>query len=267
MNDICNFISPNDTRTSVIYYNFVYETTFKKLKQPFISLNYCIHLVTKGTGSFKTRTSSAKLTPGTLFFTFPNQFYKIEGSDDLAYLYITFSGSAAAKILESLEINPKHNIYYGFEHLIKFWMTSIRRFTRINANVLTEGVFMYTLSFIDNTKTADKGATSSDRFDYILEYINNNYAQADISIKKVADIFFYSEKYFSSMFKKKTGTKFTDYVNNLRIQHALKLMEGGVTTVGELATRSGFVDSFYFSKVFKKATGKSPTEYKKNGLS
>ena len=248
MNDICNFISPNDTRTSVIYYNFVYETTFKKLKQPFISLNYCIHLVTKGIGSFKTRTSSAKLTPGTLF-------------------YITFSGSAAAKILESLEINPKHNIYYGFEHLIKFWMTSIRRFTRINANVLTEGVFMYTLSFIDNTKTADKGAASSDRFDYILEYINNNYTQADISIKKVADIFFYSEKYFSSMFKKKTGTKFTDYVNNLRIQHALKLMEGGVTTVGELATRSGFVDSFYFSKVFKKATGKSPTEYKKNGLS
>lgn len=262
MNDICNFIPPKDHYGNIVYYHFVYETGLKKLNQPFLFANYRLHLVAKGTGVLKTETEDYELKPGTLFFTFPYQSHEIEGSSNFAYLYITFSGAGITNLLDNLKIGADRSVYQDFDHLLEFWMTSIRRVTPANANVLTESVLMYSLSFINNTEQKGK-SKHTDKFNYIIEYIDNNYTQPDISIKKIADIFFYSDKYFSSLFKKKMDVKFTDYVNSLRIQHSLKLIEEGITSISELASKCGYSDSFYFSKVFKKITGKSPTEYTK----
>ena len=85
----------------------------------------------------------------------------------------------------------------------------------------------------------------------------------DISLKKVADIFFYNEKYLSALFKRKTNVKFTDYLNSLRIDAALRHIRNERMTVSELAEMCGFGDAYYFSRVFKKITGKTPTDYMK----
>jgi len=130
----------------------------------------------------------------------------------------------------------------------------------VNANALTESVLMYTLSFI-NPGDGSAQAVENDKFDSILNYINYNYASVDMSVKRVAEIFFYNEKYLSMLFSKKTGTKFTDYINKLRIEYAIKLMNNGVQNIAEISSKCGFSDQFYFSKVFKKIMGKAPTEY------
>ena len=85
-----------------------------------------------------------------------------------------------------------------------------------------------------------------------------------MSIRKVADIFFYSEKYLSSLFKKKTEMKFSQYLNNLRVQHAINLLKKGETNISLISSKCGFTDQFYFSKVFKKNTDKTPSEYIKS---
>ena len=142
-------------------------------------------------------------------------------------------------------------------------MDAIRRVDTTNANILTESVLMYTLSFIGSTEKASKDA-KKDKFDSILEYVNHNYTSKDMSLKKVAEIFFYSEKYLSSLFVKKTNLKFSQYLNNLRISYAVKLFSKGEKNISEVAYKCGYTDQFYFSKVFKKYSGKTPSEHKKN---
>jgi transcriptional regulator GlxA family with amidase domain len=54
---------------------------------------------------------------------------------------------------------------------------------------------------------------------------------------------------------------FSDYVKNIRIRHAVFLIEQGVRVVKNVALLSGFSDPLYFSGCFRKIVGMSPTEY------
>ena len=116
---------------------------------------------------------------------------------------------------------------------------------------------MHTLSYL-----AAEGSSADDRsMDAIKNYIQENLQNPEMSLRMVAEIFFYSEKYFSYLFREKIGIKFTDYLNDLRIHLALRLIREGVKSVSELSIACGFMNACYFSKVFKKIMGKSPAAY------
>ena len=94
----------------------------------------------------------------------------------------------------------------------------------------------------------------------ILNYVNENYRDPSLTLCKVADIFSYSEKYVSSLFKKHMEMGFNRYINSRRINYALRLIDKGEKSVKEISLSCGFCDALYFSKVFKKVTGTTPTE-------
>ena len=54
---------------------------------------------------------------------------------------------------------------------------------------------------------------------------------------------------------------FTDYLADIRIKHAIQLLEQNKLSVSELAEKCGYSDPLYFSRVFKKITGVSPSKY------
>lgn len=64
------------------------------------------------------------------------------------------------------------------------------------------------------------------------------------------------------MFRKRTGTYFTDYVNQIRIAKARTLLYRTMLSIKEIAWQVGFADEKYFMKVFKKIEGISPTQYR-----
>lgn len=263
MRDICNFIPPTESGGNITYYHFVYETGLKNLRQPFVHHFYHLVLVTKGKGIFKRKGKETPIEAGTLFFVFPNEVYEIIAEDSFTYLYIDFDGDRVLRLFDDLGISQSKCVFQNFGHLYDFWISSIKRVNHENATTLTESVLLYSLSFIgkDGQSTELK---DTERFDAALEYIGNNYADPSLSINKIAGLFFYNEKYFSALFRKRTGEKFTDYLNKLRIEHALRLVQAGEGSIGVLAEASGFNDPFYFSKVFKRFIGQTPTEYKKD---
>ena len=69
--------------------------------------------------------------------------------------------------------------------------------------------------------------------------------------------------YFSEKFKEHTGINFNDYLKNLRLAEAKRLLEKGCYKVYEVAENAGFGDVKYFMKTFKENTGVSPGEYRK----
>lgn len=259
MEDICNFLPKKSGSGNIEYYHFVYESNFRKLRQPFFFTRYGAYLVFKGYGVLKTKSKEYQLNPGTMFFTFPSISFELSGNTSFTYLYITFNGEGAKPLLDTFGISDENCVFDGMEQLSSFWMTSIRRINPVNSIALTESVLLYSLSFIGDS---EKATQSTNRFDSILSYVNENFSDPTLSVKKVADLFFYSEKYLSSLFVKNTGVKFTEYLNNLRVSHATTLADKKLS-ITEISARCGFSDPLYFSKVFKKITGKSPSEYVK----
>lgn len=95
-----------------------------------------------------------------------------------------------------------------------------------------------------------------------ISYINNNYA-SEISLNQISNELFISSCYLSRSFKKITGSSFTDYVNNVRVLEAKKLLKTTNLSVTSIALSVGFKNATHFGRIFKKATGYTPLQYKK----
>ncbi|MBO5474638.1 MAG: AraC family transcriptional regulator [Lachnospiraceae bacterium] len=262
---ICKFMPAKNYSGGIKIINYVYETEFNKLRQPFLRPVYYVHLVTRGAAVLKINGTEYELKRGSLFFAFPGCPYEIAGSEDFGYLYISFMGSSVATVLEDLDVNLYNPVYYGLEDLIEFWQSSIKRINQLNANLLSESVLLYTLSFINNKEEdMELKKNNENLFDMIVDYVDNHYKETDMSLKKIADMFSYTEKYLSSLFKKNMNVGFNQYLNRLRIQYAIELIANNVKSVSRIAELSGYSDSLYFSKVFKKLVGVTPGQHIKD---
>lgn len=93
-------------------------------------------------------------------------------------------------------------------------------------------------------------------------FIEENYRRP-LGLAEVAEAVGLCEAYFSSSFKKYTGTSFTEYLNEVRIRAAKTYLRTTAYTNGEIADLVGYADDKYFLKVFKKSTGIRPGEYRK----
>ena len=264
MNSICRFIPAKAKNEGLEMVYFVYETEFQKLKQPFQHATFFLQLVTRGNAEMHLEGHTFHLRRGALVLIPPTVKYTVEGDKEFAYMYVTFTGERAFRLVEPCGPEMGGPVFYGFEWLIEFWQNCIRRITTRNADLLTESVLLYTLSFLHvDRNSGDMLDKSKTVFESMLAYMKNHFTNADLSLRKIADIFSYTEKYLSYLFKKNTGVNFNVYLTEMRIEYAEKCMEGGMRSVREIAEICGYYDALYFSKVFKRIKGETPLAYMK----
>lgn len=94
-----------------------------------------------------------------------------------------------------------------------------------------------------------------------LEYIQEHYAQQDLSLNTVCSYLGISTSHFSTIFKEMTGETFMEVLIRTRMDKAKELLEHTTLKNYEIAERVGFSDPHYFSISFKKMTGMTPTVY------
>ncbi len=98
--------------------------------------------------------------------------------------------------------------------------------------------------------------------DKIISFINANVTE-NLNCKKIAESLHYSHSYLGRLIRKTTGMPFHEYVQKIKIQKAISLIEGSETPVTEIAQLLGFTDSSHFSRVFKQKTGYTPVSLRK----
>jgi len=96
-------------------------------------------------------------------------------------------------------------------------------------------------------------------------YIEENYSK-DISLDDVSRVVDISPYYFSKLFKEETGENFIEYLTNIRIEKAKKLLLNREISIKNICVDTGYSDPNYFSRIFKKQVGVTPTEYRERGL-
>lgn len=99
----------------------------------------------------------------------------------------------------------------------------------------------------------------------LLGFLNANYYK-DVTSTMIEEEFSCNFDYLNKIFKKIMGKTIFVYLNEIRIQHACKLLATTSMKISAIGYQVGYQDEYYFSKVFKKNTGVSPGQYEKMTL-
>lgn len=102
---------------------------------------------------------------------------------------------------------------------------------------------------------------TSDLLDPAIKYINENFNK-DITLDDMANMCFITPGYFSKIFYKETGERFSDCIIRLRIERAKELLKTTNKNIQEIAIEVGFNDAGYFTKRFKIYEGTTPGRYR-----
>jgi AraC-like DNA-binding protein len=101
------------------------------------------------------------------------------------------------------------------------------------------------------------------RINKVCLYIQNNF-YTKISLKEVADLIFLTESNFCKFFKKATGKTYSDYLNELRINEACRLLVQTEKSINQISFECGFETLSYFNRVFLNKKGVTPSLFRKH---
>lgn len=105
--------------------------------------------------------------------------------------------------------------------------------------------------------------SETERMQKVHNYVLQHFAQ-EIRLGDVASLAGMSEAAFCRYFKARANKTFIDFVNEIRVGHACKLLLEDQWTIAQIAYDSGFDSLSNFNRNFKRYIGHTPREYKGN---
>lgn len=106
-------------------------------------------------------------------------------------------------------------------------------------------------------------STNQYKIKQAVAYIRENYNR-DLNMAVISNHLSMNYSQFSFVFKQFTGKNFVNYLKDLRIEEAKRMLETTDYRVAEISQMVGYENEKHFMKVFKSVCGISPTEYRKN---
>lgn len=201
--------------------------------------------------------SGGKLKVKYIVIQFPNDFLKDEIANypeyhligdllERASKGIRFSAEFARKIENKIMKLSKSD---GFERIIHL-QELLQALAKTGDYNLLAGEFYH----------QENHTFTNFRLTKVLQFLNTNY-QRKIELETVADIANLHPAAFCRFFKEKTGKSLSEYVNDMRIGYACRLIIEGKLSVSQISFESGFNNLSNFNRTFKKHTGYTPTNY------
>ncbi|OWR32325.1 ABC fe(3+) transporter permease [Saccharibacillus sp. O23] len=106
-----------------------------------------------------------------------------------------------------------------------------------------------------------QGAAEFDMVDTVSSYISSNYRR-NLELNELAAVAGCSVRQLQRRFKQAKQLGPMEYVIQLRMENASRMLRHTEASVGEIADRLGYRDMYYFSRAFKKHYGVSPLRYR-----
>lgn len=98
----------------------------------------------------------------------------------------------------------------------------------------------------------------------VCAFLEENYSNPNLMLRDAAEQVNMSDSRFSSVFAQKMGITFTEYLTDLRMNEAKKLLSATRMRSSQVAAAVGCSDPHYFSYLFKKNCGMTPSEYRRS---
>ena len=192
-----------------------------------------------------------------LFFkdeTFGRQFFEIPELAhikrllDLASMGVKIAGEDQEKAGTLINSTKEQDGFSRFQSLLLILNTFA------NSSTLKT---LSTMRYYSPSKEADH-----ERINVVFHHMSNNF-KSEISLEAISSIANMTPNAFCRYFKQRTGKTFSNFLNEMRIEYAGKMIAGSNETFGNIAIESGFNSISYFNRKFKQITGLSPLLYRK----
>ena len=118
---------------------------------------------------------------------------------------------------------------------------------------------LLTMGFLANN------SGDTEKINIVFQFITKNYTE-EIYVDEIASKLNMSIASFSRYFKNHTRKNFSDYVTEMRIAHACRLLMENNHSVSEISYKSGFENLSNFYRHFKKVKGVVPKDYRNRFL-
>lgn len=118
---------------------------------------------------------------------------------------------------------------------------------------------------IVRTEPTDMAVAQRNRMTEVIRYLHDHHTEA-IKLDDLAASFFISTPHLCREFKKFTSSTIVQYVNNVRIGRAQRLLLETEMAITDVSKEVGFANVTHFNRTFKAVTGMSPSESKRQPM-
>ena len=123
--------------------------------------------------------------------------------------------------------------------------------------------YLITCEYMQSNKTSRNRALK----EHFQSYFENNYTDPGISLEQTAGTLGYSSSYLSRFIKQEFGMGFGELLNQIRLDHAKRLLSSDLISVGAIAEEVGYTSINSFIRVFKRREGSTPNQYRNASFS
>lgn len=237
---------------------------------PDVRMNYLIHYIISGKGIFETDKMTYHLCQGEGFLIEPNvsTFYQADETEPWSYLWISFNGQIASRILKDLDLCREHPVFScekGDD--LEAVLSRLFNASESESSLFQHGqllAFLHVLAQkphnLRNLNTL--GSKANYHTDRALAFIRANYSHG-IQISDIAHYLGISRNYLFSLFQENIGQSPQEYLSNFCLGCARELLTTTTYSIGEIAQLCGYRNIGVFTSAFKRKYSISPSLYQK----
>lgn len=236
---------------------------------------YILHYITSGKGSFASAGKQMTTLKAGDAFLLPKSvpcFYQADKTEPWSYFWIGLSGIYTREIFGRSNFDDKYYLRQiqtsQFAQTLQQLFDALKQPHNLTNALYTESLlyqmFHQLLREFPNAKQHHK-VSSVVTFTQATNYLKNNY-QNGCNISDVCANLHLSRSYLHSLFKKNLAISPQQYLLNLKLSHAQKLLTQTDYSLEQIANLVGYKDPFTFSKAFKRFTNQSPLAYRQQSL-
>ncbi|MDD2534503.1 MAG: AraC family transcriptional regulator [Eubacteriales bacterium] len=250
-----------------------------------------IVLVAKGSCTHRYHNTEIRLIPGDLFVVLPHETHAYEINEDVIIYNCIFYDQALKDdwdnlrqiggIFDMLVVEPLYRIESSTQEIMHLKPTELTFVENIMIKMLEEqkeclagyvcaqkAYLILLITFMGRIWVKQVNLDTQEHIgkrDLLVEAIRHLDAnfESDLQIADLAMKVFMSPQRFRKVFKDVTGMNPLDYINAIRINQAIDLLNDNSLSISEVSQRIGILDTNYFSRLFKIRIGSTPSEYRK----
>jgi len=160
--------------------------------------------------------------------------------------------STAIKIVNELKVDYEETFGPDFDPMSRLLACQ----TVYEMRATTMNIFQKICEYIVNNRKS----RNTELKEKIIAYIDENYGDVNLGVASIAEKLGINASYLSYFFKEQTSRNLTDYIREVRLREAEKLLKDSKLKISEIAERVGYGNTNTFIRVFKKDRGITPGE-------
>lgn len=252
---------------------------------PAVRAHYLVHFIQQGKGIYLRGSQSYELSAGDAFLIIPGETtrYTADEDDPWAYTWVAFDGENAEMLLQSCGLNAENVVYHSpdkktadklcrhaslFEE--SFYDNSLNtleilgHFYLLFSCMYQEQNSLPLLSMGNQENRSDNSILLSGQklyFSQATEYLKHNFSYP-VKTEQLALQIGVSRSYLYKTFINCCGKSIQEYLMELRLEEACRLLTSSHRSITDIAYSCGFTDSPSFCRHFKKAFGCTPLHFR-----